>query len=223
MTLPILVINPNASQSVTDGIAEGLKPLNNLHPIQCMTLREGPPGIESQLQADLVIPHILKAAQASTAAAYVIACFGDPGLHALRDLTNKPVVGIQEAAISMALTLGQRIGIIAILPASVPRHLRNFGAMGIRDRIVGDRALNLGVTELNDGNTLEKLVDTGRMLRDLDGADAIILGCAGMARHRLDLEAALGLPVIDPCQAGAALAISRVHLNQLQNPKVSDA
>ncbi len=69
-------------------------------------------------------------AHEAEAAGYVIACFGDPGLHALRDQTSLPVVGIQEAAVMTALTLGQRFGVIAILPTSIPRHMRAFGAMG---------------------------------------------------------------------------------------------
>jgi catechol 2,3-dioxygenase-like lactoylglutathione lyase family enzyme len=122
--------------------------------IACLTLAEGPPGIESQAQADLTIPHLLTLAESlPDAAAFVIACFGDPGLHALRDRTAKPVLGIQEAAVTTALTLGQRFGVIAILPASIPRHLRAFGAMGVMDRLAGDRALNLGVTELADADT----------------------------------------------------------------------
>jgi allantoin racemase len=188
--------------------------------IACLTLAEGPPGIESQAQADLTIPHLLTLAEGLTdAAAYVIACFGDPGLHALRDRTAKPVLGIQESAVVTALTLGQRFGVIAILPASIPRHLRAFGAMGVMDRLAGDRALNLGVTELGDADTtLARMTEIGAQLRDTDGADTLILGCAGMARYRPALEAALGLPVIDPCQAATAAALGRIALNQTHRP-----
>ena len=102
--------------------------------IACLTLSEGPPGIESQAQADLVIPPLLSLADTRhDAAGFVIACFGDPGLHALRDRTTKPVLGIQEAAVASALTLGQRFGVIAILPASIPRppaRLRRHGRHG---------------------------------------------------------------------------------------------
>ena len=123
----LVVINPNSSQSVTDGIDAAVDPLRSFgFPIRCLTLAEGPSGIESQMQADQTIAPMLTLAAAQTdAAGYVIACFGDPGLHALRDQTAKPVVGIQEAAVMTALTLGQRFGVIAILPASIPRHLRS--------------------------------------------------------------------------------------------------
>jgi len=159
---------------------------------------------------------MLRLATAQTdAAGFVIACFGDPGLHALRDTTSLPVVGIQEAAVMSALTLGQRFGVIAILPTSIPRHLRAFGAMGVLDRLAGDRALGLGVADLADADkSLAAMIDTGQSLRDRDGADVLIMGCAGMARYREILEAELDLPVVEPCQAGAAMALGHIALKQ---------
>lgn len=216
MTLPLVVINPNSSETVTAGIDAAMAPLRALHPIRCVTLAEGPPGIESQAQADETIAPMLRLAAAleAEASGFVIACFGDPGLHALRDRTALPVLGIQEAAVMTALTLGHRFGVIAILPASIPRHLRAFGAMGVMERFAGDRALNLGVADLADeGRTLERMIAVGEALRDIDGADTLIMGCAGMARYRDRIEAATSLPVVEPCQAAAAMAIGRITLN----------
>ena len=222
MMSALYVINPNSSQTVTDGIAAAVAPLQGMGaPIRCLTLAEGPPGIESQSQADETIAPMLRLAASldDQAAGFVIACFGDPGVHALRDRTAKPVLGIQEAAVATALTLGQRFGIIAILPASIPRHLRSLGAMGVLDRLAGDRALGLGVAELADsGVTQTRLIDTGRALRDQDGADVLILGCAGMARYRPVLEQVLQIPVIDPCQAAVAMALGRIALSQTHKP-----
>lgn len=213
----LIVINPNSSQKVTDGIDAAVEPLRAFgRPIRCLTLPEGPPGIESQKQADLTIPPMLNLAAAQKdAAGFVIACFGDPGLHALRDQTALPVVGIQEAAIMSALTLGQRFGVIAILPTSIPRHLRAFGAMGVLDRLAGDRALGLGVADLADPDkSLAAMIATGKRLRDADGANVLVMGCAGMAHYRQSLEDETGLPVVEPCQAGAALALSHIALGQ---------
>ncbi|MEL7179460.1 MAG: aspartate/glutamate racemase family protein [Pseudomonadota bacterium] len=212
----LIVINPNSSQTVTDGIKLALDPLRGFGtPIRCLTLKEGPPGIESQKQADMTIGPMLRlAASQKDAAGYVIACFGDPGLHALRDQTALPVVGIQEAAVMTALTLGQRFGVIAILPNSIPRHLRAFGSMGVLDRLAGDRALGLPVAELADPDrSLNAMIATGKRLRDDDGANVLIMGCAGMAQYRRTLEAETGLPVVDPCQAAAAMALGQIALN----------
>ena len=212
----LIVINPNSSQVVTDGIDAAITPLRSFGtPIRCLTLAEGPPGIESQRQADLTIAPMLELAAAQTdAAGYVIACFGDPGLHALRDQTLLPVVGIQEAAVMTALTLGQKFGVIAILPPSIPRHLRAFGAMGVLDRLAGDRALGLGVADLADeGKSLDAMIATGKRLRDEDGAHVLIMGCAGMARYRQPLEEATGLPVVEPTQVAVSMALGLIQLN----------
>lgn len=212
----LIVINPNSSETVTAGIDAALDPLRSFGiPIRCLTLAEGPPGIESQIQADLTIAPMLRLAAAQEdAAGFVIACFGDPGLHALRDRTALPVLGIQEAAVATALTLGQRFGVIAILPGSIPRHLRAFGAMGVLDRLAGDRALGLTVADLaDDGRSLAAMIACGQTLRDADGADVLVMGCAGMARFRAPLEAATGLPVVEPVQAAVSMALGRIVLD----------
>jgi Asp/Glu/hydantoin racemase len=216
VTRALVVINPNSSEHVTQGIARALDALRAWGtPIRCVTLPEGPPGIETEAQAQRAVPPLLDLARSlePDAAGFVIACFGDPGLHALRDETALPVVGIQEAAVTTALRLGHRFGVISILPASVPRHLRTFGAMGVIDRLAADRAIGLGVAELaQPGRTLAAMIATGRRLRDEDGADVLIMGCAGMADYRDTLARETGLPVVEPCQAGAAAALAQIAL-----------
>ena len=215
--MTLVVINPNSSQTVTDGIDAAVDPLRRFGTqIRCLTLTEGPVGIESQRQADLTIAAMLKlAGLQSDAKGYVIACFGDPGLHALRDQTNLPVVGIQEAAVMTALTLGQKFGVMAIMPASIPRHLRAFGAMGVLNRLAADRALGLSVADLSDRDkSLAAMIAVGKRLRDSDGANVLIMGCAGMAHYRDTLEVEIGLPVVEPCQAAAMMALGHIALGQ---------
>jgi Asp/Glu/hydantoin racemase len=221
----LVVINPNSSQTVTYGIDRAVEPLRNFGiPIRCLTLAEGPPGIESQRHADLTIaPMLALTAAQNDAAGFVIACFGDPGLHALRDQTHLPVVGIQEAAVTTALTLGHRFGVIAILPASVPRHLRAFASMGVLDRLAGDRALGLGVADLADETkSRDAMIRTGERLRDEDGADVLIMGCAGMARYREPLQEATGLPVVEPTQVAVSMALGQICLGLSHKMKRAD-
>ena len=213
----IIVINPNSTVAVTAAMDEGVAPLRipGGPAIECLTLAEGPPGIESQSDADNVIAPLCNTIRArdADAAAFVVACFSDPGLHSARDVTRKPVLGIAECGILSALTLGQRFGIIAILAKSVPRHLRYVGAMGLSGRLAGDLPIGLGVTELSrEDVTLKRMIETGALLRDDKGADVLVMGCAGMARYRGRLQAALGIPVVEPTQAAVAMAIGRVRL-----------
>jgi Asp/Glu/hydantoin racemase len=213
----IYVINPNSSAAVTAGIDQAVEPLRMAGgpPIRCLSLAEGPPGIQSQRDVDGVIgPMLRRAGELETdAAAFVIACFSDPGLHALREQSARPVLGIAECGVLTALTLGQRFGIIAILPTSIPRHLRFLGAMGVLDRFAGDLAIGLTVAELSDDSrTLSRMIEVGRTLRDVHGAHVLVMGCAGMARYRDRLAAETGLPVVEPTQAAVAMAIGRVRL-----------
>jgi len=221
--MTLYVINPNSSQSVTDGLKDAIDPLVSFgHPIRCLTLAEGPAGIETQAHIDGVIEPTLRLARSLTdATGFVIACFSDPGVTRLRQETSRPVLGIREAALSDALTLGERFGIIAIRPASIPRHLAAVSSMGLSERIAGDRALDLSVKDLADEKrALDRLISTARQLRDEDGADVLILGCAGMAQYRSRVEAATGIPTIDPTQSAVALTLGRISLRQSHKPEV---
>jgi Asp/Glu/hydantoin racemase len=84
--------------------------------------------------------------------------------------------------------------------------------MGLLERLAGERPLNMTVAETaSGGRTLDRMIEVGSRLRDVDRANVIVMGCAGMARHRAPLEAALGITVIDPTQAAVAMAIGAVQ------------
>lgn len=214
----ILVINPNSTEAVTQGIDEAMAPLriDGGPAIECMTLKDGPPGIETQQHVDGVIAPMVKLVRERQGdyAAFVIACYSDPGLFSVREATAKPVLGISECGVLTALTLGHKFGVIAILRKSIPRHLRYLGAMGVMDRLAAELPIGLGVTELSDEKkTFGRMVDVGTALRDAHGANVIVMGCAGMARYRKPLQDAVGIPVVEPSQAAVGMAIARVRLN----------
>ena len=213
----ILVINPNSTEAVTLGIDRALDPLrmSDGPQFECVTLAEGPPGIQSQRDVDGVIGPLTRmiSKRSEDCAAFVIACYSDPGLYSAREVTRKPVLGISECEVLAALTLGHRFGVIAILASSIPRHLRYIGAMGLSERLAAELPVGLQVTELSDaGRTRTRLIDTGRRLVEDHGAHVIVMGCAGMAQYRRPLEDALGVPVVEPTQAAAGMAITRVRL-----------
>jgi allantoin racemase len=217
MSARIVVINPNSSQKITDGISAAVEPLRMTGGpvIECLTLAEGPPGIETQAHVESVVGPIQRAVQArdNDAGAFVIACFSDPGLHAARAATKRPVLGIAECGILAALTRGERFGIIAILPTSIPRHLRYVRQMGMNERFAGDRSIGLGVAALgDDAKVLDRMIEVGRALRESDGADVLVMGCAGMARFRDRVQDGVGVPVIEPTQAAVTMALGAVQL-----------
>jgi Asp/Glu/hydantoin racemase len=83
----------------------------------------------------------------------------------------------------------------------------------VGQRLAGDLPIGLGVTELAAGRgTLSRIIEIGRRLRDQNGADVLVMGCAGMARYRAELEEAVQIPVVEPTQAAVAMAIGRIRL-----------
>ncbi len=216
---PIVVINPNSTEAVTAGIDRSVEPLRVAGgpPIECVTLKEGPPGIESQQTADAVVLPLCRMIRTrdETASAFVIACFSDPGLHSAREVTRRPVFGIAECSMAAALTRGERFGIISILDNSVVRHRRLVRSMGLSQRFAGDIALGIGIQGLADEDrVLDRMISIGKRLKDDCGADVLIMGCAGMARYGNRLQSAAGIPVIEPTRSAVTMALGEVLGNR---------
>jgi allantoin racemase len=211
----IRVVNPNSNEAVTRGLDAALAPLRfaNGPEIVCSTLAEGPFGVETQADVESVVLPLRRLVEADNASdAFVIACYSDPGLHVCREGTTRPVFGIAECGVLIALARAARFGVIAISPRSIARHRRYLMQMGLMDRLAGERPLDMSVAETASGEgTLARMIEVGRELKERDGAEAVVMGCAGMARHRAPLEAALGIPVIDPTQAAVTMALGAVQ------------
>src|SRR5213078_1926516 len=102
-----------------------------------------------------------------------------------------------------------------IAQTSIRRHTRYLRQMNLADRLARERPLEMSVAETASGDgTLARMVEVGRALIAEDGADVIVMGCAGMARHRRPLEDALGVPVIDPTQAAVTMAVGAVQFSR---------
>ena len=211
----IIVLNPNSSQSVTDALSEALEPLrfSDGPAIRCATLAQGPPGIETDEHVAAVAEPVCDYLRdhEDDSGAFVIACFSDPGLRRAREGCGRPVFGMAESGLLTALAHGRRFGVISILESSLARHLRYIRELGIETRLAGDLPLGLGVLELQDrAVALDRMRAAGARLRDEQGADVIVLGCAGMAALRRPLEETLAIPVIEPVQAAVSMAMGAV-------------
>ncbi len=214
--MQIAVLNPNSSRKVTASMQDCLAPLiaTTRHAIICDTLDEGPEGIETDQHVADVAPLVVDYVRRTEADAYVIACFSDPGVEQARKATGKPIFGIAESAYCAALLHGARFGVVSLGPSSITRHLARIEGLGLSTRLAGDRSVDMTVAEANDVDAARAAVTrTGKDLIDKDGAEVLILGCAGMGGHRPALQAALGHVVIDPVQAAVANAISALDLD----------
>jgi allantoin racemase len=206
----ILVVNPNSSVACSDGISAALAPfrLAGGPDFDVMTLREGPPAIYDWRDWHRVVEPLCRLIEREPADAYVIACASDPGIEAARATTRRPVFGVFRCAVAAAVARGERFGVIAIVDASKARHVAALRAMGLEGRLAAEVALNVSMdTLLEPEAARSRLIEAARGCAAA-GAETIILGCTGMAHHRVAVEDAIGLPVIEPCQAAAAIALT---------------
>lgn len=218
----ILVVNPNSSEGVTAAIDTSIAPLRlpGGPAIETRTLAEGPPSISSQRDAERVVMPLVRLVERDGADAFVLACFSDPGLHAVREAAGgRPVMGIAEWGLLRSLTLGERFGIIALSRASIRRQQRMVRAMGLHARYAGSRAVEATAAETTGEAMRNRLVEAGRILIERDDADVVVLGCAGMAAHRAPLAAALGVPVVEPVQQAVSAALGTLLLTGNQTDK----
>jgi Asp/Glu/hydantoin racemase len=120
------------------------------------------------------------------------------------------VLGVFRSAVAAAVAQTERFGVIALVDASKDRHLAALRAIGLQGRLAAEVALNVSMATLMEPVTVRaRLVEAARSCVAA-GAGTVILGCTGMAHHRAAVEAAAGVPVIEPCQAAVALALVAV-------------
>jgi Asp/Glu/hydantoin racemase len=205
----ILVINPNCSTDCSAGIDAAIAPFRfpGGAALEVATLPEGPPAIYSWRDWHAVVEPLCRRIEAEAADAYVIACASDPGIEAARLVTDRPVFGVFRSAIAAAVAQTERFGVIALVEQSRPRHLLALRAMGLAGRLAAEVAMNVTMETLLDPERARlRLIAAARELAAA-GAGAVVLGCTGMAHHRLAIADAVGLPVIEPCQAAVLMAI----------------
>jgi len=205
----ILVINPNSSEACGEGISRAIAPFRFAGGpvLDVVSLREGPPAIYSWRDWHAAVEPICRRIERETADAYVIACASDPGIEAARSVTQRPVLGVFRSAVAAAVARAGRFGVVAIVEASKARHLAALRAMGLESRLAAEAALNVTMDSLLDPVAARSRLTDAAEACVCAGAETIILGCTGMAHHRAAVEEAAGVPVIEPCQAAAALAL----------------
>lgn len=219
----VLVVNPNSTASMTEKIGAAARAAVRADTeVLAVNPPDGPPAIQGFLDAALCVPHLLgEVARHPQADAVVIACFDDTGLDAVRAAVDVPVVGIGEAAFHAASFLCCRFSVVTTLGRSVPGIEANLARYGLDRRCAGVRATEIPVLDLERGDpeTCRRVsAEVGRAI-DEDGAEAVVLGCAGMTDLMARLAAEHGIPVVDGVAAGAlfaeALAVAGLRTSKI--------
>lgn len=214
----IRLINPNTTAAMTAKIGAAAERVAAAGTrISATNPEAGPVSIESHFDEAISAVGVLdeiRRGDAQGVDAHVIACFGDPGLLAARELSAAPVIGIAEAAFHFATLISTRFSVVTTLGRTAiiaEQLLHNYGFAQHCRRV---RAAEIPVLELEHDSAcaLERIIAECRRAKAEDGIGAIVLGCAGMAEHSAEIGAAVGLPIVDGVSAAVKLAESLVAL-----------
>lgn len=210
----LLVVNPNTSRAMTEGIAATAEAVASPE-TEVDTVRpdRGPESLESFYEYHLAAVAMLEAVEERADAydAVVVACYGDPGLYPLKEVLDVPVVGVAEASMATATMLGHRFSILVALDRAVPMMENLVQWYGLSDRLASVEPTGLSVLELeeDEAHTLSVLADVGERAAER-GAEVFILGCSGMSGYEEDLRDRLEAPVVDPVANAVTTAESLV-------------
>lgn len=208
----ILVINPNTTASMTAKIGQAAASVAAAGTeIIAVNPTDGPPSIEGYFDEVFAIPGIIaEMAKAPAADAYVIACFDDTGLDAARCATEAPVIGIGEAAFHLASLVAGKFSVVTTLARSVPAIEHNLAKYGLVSRCAKVRSSEVAVLDLErpGSNARHKISEEIARAIHEDRAEAIVLGCAGMADLAHSLSEEHGVPVLDGVVCAVTLAES---------------
>jgi allantoin racemase len=224
--MKIKIINPNTTDSFTlknletaRAVANGATELLSSQP------STGAASIESHFDEAVCAIGILEevlSGEKDGVDGYVIACFGDPGVHAAREAAKGPVVGMSEAAMHLATLIAAKFSVVT-LPARTRIHAeRVVSECGFHRQCASVRAIDLPVLDLEspEGADFPSILTECRKALEDDGAEAIVLGCAGMADLVPELSSELEVPVIEGVAAAVKMVESLVAL-QLSTSRMS--
>jgi allantoin racemase len=208
----ILVVNPNTTVSMTEKIGATARSVAAPGTeIIAVNPADGPVSIEGYYDEVFSVPGLLSEiakGEGLGVSAHVVACFDDTGLEAARALASAPVIGIGEAAFHLASLVAHRFAVVTTLSRSIPAIETNLMKYGLASRCAKVRACEVPVLALDDpaSNASRQISAEIERARHEDRAEAIVLGCAGMADLAMRLTEQHGLPVIDGVAGAVKLA-----------------
>jgi allantoin racemase len=198
----ILLVNPNTTEEMTADMGEQARRYARQGTeIDAVTPPFGPASVEGSYEeaiSALAMVEIIRDRGADYDGV-ILACFGDPGLYAAREVSPAPVIGIGEASMLMACTVAHRFSIVTVLPRVKPILENVVKVHGMESRCTSIRTTPLSVLECEHDPELaeREIIKAARLAIDEDGAEAICLGCGGMGQFDQVAREALGVPVLD--------------------------
>jgi len=210
--MKIMVINPNTSESMTKRLRIELNRFKrSTTSLTVVNPNTGPYSIECAYDEAYAVPPTLELVKKANEEGYdavIIACFSDPGLMAAREISMIPVIGIEETSFHVAAMLGAKFSILTPRRERIPAKRADVHAKGMDCFLSSVRSLDLSVAETDENpeKTKRRILEVATKAVREDGAEVIILGCAGMAGYAQEIEEKIGAKVIDPPAVALKLA-----------------
>jgi allantoin racemase len=203
----LALINPNTDESDTaEMTAAAAAALGDGADVLPLTARRGVAGIETSAESLIAAAETLALVRDTPDAdAYLIACFGDPGLDGVREVTDAPVVGIGEATYRAMASVARRFAVITTLRRGIPELRDGMEHYGVASRCVGVLASEITVEDLG-GDSTDAIVAAGRRAVDELGAEALALACGGMTELETAVRERVGVPATNGVAFGALFA-----------------
>lgn len=216
----IKIINPNTTQSMTDGVYDAaIRVKNEDTEIIAVSPKQGPVSIENFHDEYTAIVGVMEEVHKGLEEdidAFIIACYGDPGLYAAREIADVPVVGIAEASMYMASIVAPKFSIVSVIPRGILMLEEVVKRYGMEEKCVSIRSSGMTVLGFEEDPELgaQKLKEAAIIAMEEDGAEAICLGCAGMVGFVDNLQKELGIPVFDGVTAAVKMAEGLVKMGK---------
>jgi allantoin racemase len=214
----ILVINPNSSKEMTESMATVLNEIRRPDTeLSVLSTQGAPIAIQSAKDVALSVPPMLELVEQANhdgVDAVVIACFSDPGLEAAKEVSKALVLGIEETSIHVAGMLGHKYTILTPLASRIASKEQDVRRFKADPACASVRALGMTVleTEADPARTKARVLEVARAAMREDGAEVMILGCAGMTGYAEAVERELGIVVLDPTSLTLKVAEALVDL-----------
>nr|WP_280514464.1 aspartate/glutamate racemase family protein [Chthonobacter albigriseus] len=205
-----MLFNPNTTASMTEtGLKAALGVAAPDTEVVARTAAMGPVSIEGYYDEAFAVPAVIEAAAAAEAEgfeAFIVACFDDTGVEAARCRVGIPVLGICEAALLMTSPLAKRIAVVTTMARAIVPLTELVHRYGLSGRVTV-YAADIPVLALEDPASDASARIEAEIAKALAaGAEAIVLGCAGMADLADRLQQTFGVPVVDGVTAAVTVA-----------------
>jgi allantoin racemase len=209
--MKILILNPNSDQHMTRRILENAERYAaGAFDVLCLENPDAPEFIETYEDQVRTAPGMIRMVREheTEVDAFIVACHCDPNLDVLKEISEKPVVGIGEASMKLASMLGHRFSVVSTARHSVPLKEALVRAYHLEGMLASVRAPS---PEMSGASEMDRYRDAAVKAIEEDGAEVIVLGCAGMSGLDKQLQQELAVPVLDGVICALNIAVGLVR------------